>query len=237
MQTIEPGEDLGGGLAPHSPPLEAFDTLAFGTEAYKSGYIDKLDRSLPRSKASVTPMHTILARRFAAVLTDRTGASPYEDALSVSWFALGLISRAYAFDRAQIPRDAVSVDKDATPLKGVAEALSLEVSARASRANKNTNPRELMRVRTLNANLAALLSDILAIPGIKSSKNNKTASSAKATGEKTSDRSDHFQLGSGLAGPLGPLSIELAAAHARALADGTAAHLSLIHISEPTRPY
>ena len=67
-------------------------------------------------------MHTILARRFSAVLTDRTGASPYEDALSVSWFALGLISRAYALDRAQIPRDAVSVDKDATPLKGVAEA-------------------------------------------------------------------------------------------------------------------
>ena len=228
VQTIEPGEDLGGGLAPHSPPLEAFVTLAFGTEAYKSGYIDKLDRSLPRSKASVTPMHTILARRFAAVLTDRTGASPYEDALSVSWFALGLISRAYALDRAQIPRDAVSVDKDATPLKGVAEALSLEVSARASRANKNTNPRELMRVRTLNANLAALLSDILAIPGIKSSKNNKTASSVKATGEKTSDGSDHFQLGSGLAGPLGPLSIELAAAHARALADGTAAHAALL---------
>jgi hypothetical protein len=228
VQTIEPGEDLGGGLAPHSPPLEAFVTLAFGTEAYKSGYIDKLDRSLPRSKASVTPMHTILARRFSAVLTDRTGASPYEDALSVSWFALGLISRAYALDRAQIPRDAVSVDKDATPLKGVAEALSLEVSARASRANKNTNPRELMRVRTLNANLAALLSDILAIPGIKSSKNNKTSSSEKATGEKIGDSGNHFRLGSGLVGPLGPLSIELAAAHARALADGTASHAALL---------
>jgi len=131
-------------------------------------------------------------------------------------------------DRAQIPRDAVSVDKDATPLKGVAEALSLEVSARASRANKNTNPRELMRVRTLNANLAALLSDILAIPGIKSSKNNKTSSSEKATGEKIGDSGDHFRLGSGLAGPLGPLSIELAAAHARALADGTAAHAALL---------
>ena len=85
-----------------------------------------------------------------------------------------------------------------------------------------------MRVRTLNANLAALLSDILAIPGIKSSKNNKTSSSEKATGEKIGDSGDHFRLGSGLAGPLGPLSIELSAAHARALADGSAAHAALL---------
>ena len=77
-----------------------------------------------------------------------------------------------------------------------------------------------MRVRTLNANLAALLSDILAIPGIKSSKNNKTSSSEKATGEKIGDSGDHFRLGSGLAGPLGPLSIELAAAHAQNERDG-----------------
>ena len=223
VQTIEPGEDLLGGLAPHSPPLEAFVTLAFGTETFKPSYLDKLDRSSPRNKANITPMHTILARRFSAVLTDRTGASPYEDALSVSWFALGLISRAYALDRAQIPRDAVSVDKDAMPLKGVAEALSLEVSARASRANKNTNPRELMRVRTLNANLAALLSAILVIPGTKSSKKEDS----KSEGDKT-DGVDRFQIGSGLAGPLGPLSIELAAAHARALADGTAAHAALL---------
>ena len=228
VQTIEPGESPPLSLSPHSPPLEAFVTLAFGTETYKSGYIDKLDRSLPRTKASITPMHTILARRFSAVLTDRTGASPYEDALSVSWFALGLISRAYALDRAQIPRDAVSVDKDAMPLKGVAEALSLEVSARASRANKNTNPRELTRVRTLNANLAALLSDILVIPGIKSSKSNKTASSVTTVGDKSDDYGDHSHLRSGVAGPLGPLSIELAAAHAQALANGTAAHATLL---------
>ena len=75
VQTIEPGESPPLSLYSHSPPLEAFVTLAFGTETYKSGYINKLDRSLPRTKASITPMHTILARRFSAALTDRTGAA------------------------------------------------------------------------------------------------------------------------------------------------------------------
>jgi len=210
IQRINPGPPPSSkGVVSHSPPLEAYITLAFGAlERSASKYLTMLS-TLGASKHSV-PMHTILARRYASVLaTTRESYVPYEEALSMSWFFMGMIHRALALERAQSPSDTTSVEHDEVPLKQVVDTLSNEVKTRGERSAPSFA--ELEQARNLNCGLASFITKIFSIPGMK-----RSAEAARTNNML------------GRAGPLSPLATRLAAAHVTTLGEGNNVHMALL---------
>ena len=217
IQRVDPGpKPESHGAMSHSPPLEAYITLAFGAlEKSSSTHLNTLQTIATSSRAMV-PVHTILATRYSAVLASSTRESyvPYEEALSMSWFFLGMIFRALALERAQSPSDNISMEFDEAPLRHVVDTLSNEVKTRGERSTPSFA--ELEQARNLNCGLAAFLAMMFTIPGMK-----------KATTGTFAAASNKSKGSAGRAGPLAPLATTLAAMHITSLGDGNSVHTAL----------
>lgn len=210
VQRVEPGKTPPlKGVASHSPPLEAYMTLGFGSlERSWSKQLGKL-QTLGTSRAAL-PAHTILAKRYASVLAEtREPYVPYEEALSMSWFFLGMIHRAVALDRAQSPSDTVSIENDEMPLRNVIDILSNEVKTRGERMLPSDA--DMDQARNLNCGVAMFLTLMFSIPGIK-----KYQEGSRGNGTL------------GRAGPLAPLATMLAAMHVKSLGQGGVRHTALL---------
>ena len=220
IQRVDPGpKPESHGAMSHSPPLEAYVTLAFGAlEKSSSTHLNTLQTIATSSHAAV-PVHTILATRYSAVLARSTRESyvPYEEALSMSWFFLGVIFRALALERAQSPSDSVSMEFDEAPLRHVVDTLSNEVKTRGERSTPSFA--ELEQARNLNCGLAAFLAMMFTIPGMKKAVTGISAPSAAASNKSKSS--------AGRAGPLAPLATTLAAMHIASLGEGNSVHTAL----------
>ena len=214
VQRIDPGpKPAVNGVVSHSPPLEAYVTLAFGSlERSSSKHLSKLQLA-GTSRGAGTPIHTILARRYSAVLAaTRESYIPYEEALSMSWFFLGMIHRAVALERAQSPSNAISVENDELALTQIIDILSSEVKTRGEQ-NAPQNP-DLEKARNLNCGIAMFLSLLFAIPGIK----------------KQPSASNGSTILLGRAGPLASLATRLASMHIKNLSasEGNSVHTALL---------
>ena len=210
VQRVDPGpKPAVAGVVSHSPPLEAYITLAFGSlERSSSKQLTKL-QTLGTSRSNV-PVHAVLAKRYSAVLgATRESYIPYEEALSMSWFFLGMIYRAIALDRAQSPSDTISMEHDDAALRQVVYILSNEVKTRGERTSPSNA--DLEQARNLNCGVAMFLTALFTVPGIK-----KQMDGAKDV--KTLGR----------AGPLAPLATTLAALHVKSLGEGNAVHTALL---------
>lgn len=212
IQRVDPGpKPSSPGVVSHSPPLEAYITLAFGSlDRSSSKYLTKL-QSIGTLRTGV-PIHAILAKRYSAVLAaTREPYVPYEEALSMSWFFLGMIYRAVALERAQSPSDTISIEHDDLPLTQIIDILSNEVTTRGER-NEPTSV-DLEKARNLNCGVGMFLTLLFTVPGIK-----------KLPNEKESKNS------LGRAGPLAPLATTLASMHIKNLSksEGTKVHTALL---------
>ena len=149
-------------------------------------------------------------RRYASVLAEtREPYVPYEEALSMSWFFLGMIHRAVALDRAQSPSDTVSIENDEMPLRNVIDILSNEVKTRGERMLPSDA--DMDQARNLNCGVAMFLTLMFSIPGIK-----KYQEGSRGNGTL------------GRAGPLAPLATMLAAMHVKSLGQGGVRHTALL---------
>jgi len=213
IQRVDPGPKPGShGAVSHSPALEAYITLAFGSLEKASNKHLNLLQTIATSRATI-PIHTIVAKRYSSVLaTTRESYVPYEEALSMSWFFLGMIHRALALDRAQSPSDTLSLDFDEAPLRQIIETLSNEVKTRGERSSPSFA--ELEQARNLNCGMAAILAMMFNIPGLKK------------IGESSNDGGKI--KGAGRAGPLAPLATMLAASHIKSLGEGNSVHTALL---------